>query len=62
MASTRPKPPAVSPLARLPPLKDARKVMPRRLSIMNSGAPMESTSGCTMGMARASAKAPKMAR
>ena len=35
--------------------------MPRRLSIRNSGAPMESTRGWTMGMARASAKAPKMA-
>ena len=61
MASIKPKPPIVKPLARFPPLRDARKVIPRTLSMRNSGAPMERTSGWTMGIASANAKAPKIA-
>ena len=43
------------------PLKAARKVTPSSASMKNSGEPMASTRGRTMGMARARAKAPKTA-
>ena len=52
---------AVRPRMMAVPLRDARKVTPSSASMKNSGDPMASTSGRTMGMARASAKAPKTA-
>ena len=61
VARTSPKAPVHNPLSMLPPLRDATKVIPRSASMKNSEEPMESTRGCTMGMARARAKAPKTA-
>src|SRR5687767_1688793 len=56
-----PRPPAISPLSRLPPESDATKASPSSASMKNSGEPKESTSGRTTGIASASANAPNRA-
>src|SRR5262245_23767970 len=61
VASQRPMVPASNPLTRAPPLSEATKVMPTRASMKNSGEPNVSTSGRTIGMVRASTRAPNTA-
>ena len=61
VASQRPRPPAIRPGRSASPLSAATKVMPRTVSMKNSGDPKASTSGRTSGMASPRTSAPKTA-
>ena len=62
MENMNPTPPMISPRTMWPPLSEATKVMPRIVSMKNSGEPNRSTMGRRKGTEAARMRAPKTAR